>query len=204
MRGWLVLGAAVMAACMPPPMNVGYVAMNPSGRGGVDVQGQVGAGGVVPDGGAGGGGSAQVEPFVAPRVSIPVGVGVVGMRDAGFAPLRVGVRHRPTSFLAYGAGIGPSVMFDRGSIVAAGVADVELVLGLQRPRVGFSVGLRPAVSFDAGLATIYAMCDPTLAVRIAAGTSITFAVPFGLIHTVGVGIGTFAFMSGALGVHRRF
>ena len=203
MRGWAIAMGSV-CACMPPPMNVGYVAMNPSGCGGVDVQGQVGMGGALPSGPPNGGGAAHVEPFVTRRVSIPIGVGVGGgAASDGFAPLRVGVRHRPLPFLAYGAGLGPSFVFDRAFFGTTGVADVELVLGLHRPCVGFSVGLRPALSFDAGGLAFYGLCDPSLAITLAPALSLTLALPVGIYHLPVAG-GVVPFMSGALGVHRRF
>lgn len=76
------------------------------------------------------------------------------------------------------------------------------MLGLQRPRIGFSVGLRPAISFDASWWNVYALCDPTLAITLAPRISLTLALPFGLVHMPYAG--TAGFGSGAVGLHRRF
>lgn len=201
-RTGLLAVVGIAGGCLAPPMNVGYVAMDPSRRGGVDVQGQVGGGGELPSGLAGGGGAMHVEPFVTPKVSIPIGTAVVGSTAGGFAPLRVGVRHRATRFFAYGAGIGPGIVFDRGSVTASAAADIELVFGLQRPWGGFSIGIRPAVTFDAGFATFYTLLDPTLAIAVTPRTSLTLAVPLGGAYT-SLG-GAVPFMTGAIGLHRRF
>jgi hypothetical protein len=189
---------------MPPPMNVGYVTMDPSRRGGVDVQGQAGGGSWLPDPLGAGGTAMHVEPFVTEHVSIPIGTGLGGSELGGNAPLRVGVRHRAARVFAWGAGIGPSVMFDRSSIWASGVADVEVILGVQKPRVGFSFGLRPALSFDAHNLFVYVLGDPTLAITLVGQTALTIAVPSGgWVDTSGT-LGGAGFMSGALGVHHRF
>lgn len=188
---------------MPPPLNVGFVAMDPSHARGVDVQGQVGGGGVFAGGPSGGGSTMHIEPFVARKVSLPIGVGVGATPGQGMAPLRVGVRHRPVSFLAYGAGIGPSLVFDRHFASVSGNADIELVLGVQRRVIGFSAGIRPTLAFPSSPAWFYLLLDPTLAIAVTPHTSLTLAVPFGVQYTSAFG-GASAFMTGALGLHRRF
>jgi len=193
---------ALLGGCMPPPMNVGYVAMDPSQRGGVDVQGQAGGGSWIPGPTGGGGAAMHVEPFVADDVSLPVGVGVGGSFAGAHLPMRVGLRHRVRPFFAWGAGIGPSFIFDRMFGVEAGVIDLELVFGRQWSRVGFSFGARPALSFTGVDLTAFVLGDPTLAIRLVGDTSLTLAVPFGGMIFEG-GDGT-AFMGAAIGVHRRF
>jgi hypothetical protein len=198
-----MLGALGLAGgCFAPPVNVGYVAMDPSRRGGVDVQGQIGGGGALPRDPNGGGAAMHVEPFVTPKVSIPIGTGIVGSTVGGAVPLRVGVRHRATRFFAYGAGIGPGVSFLDGIVIASGTADIEFIFGLQRHWGGFSVGLRPAVTFDSGLAFFYTMVDPTLALAITPRTSLTLALPMGASYLVGSP--PTPFLTGAIGLFRRF
>jgi hypothetical protein len=198
------LCAIAAGGCMPPPMNVGYVAMDPAHAGGVDVQGQAGGGAWVPEAAGGGGAAVHVEPFVSRRVSLPIGGGLGGSGLGGHAPLRVGVRHRATRVFAYGAGIGPSITFESfGPNFVAGVADVEVVFGVDRRIVGFSIGVRPALSFAPGSLTFYALGDPTLAIALVGDTSLTIAVPFGGWVDTNTRDGS-AFLSAALGVHRRF
>jgi hypothetical protein len=184
-------------------MNVGYVAMDPAHPRHVDVQGQVGGGGWLPHGDGGGGSTMHIEPFVARKVSLPIGAGVGASPGQGMAPFRFGVRHRPLSFLAYGAGIGPSLVFDRHFATVSGNADIELVLGLQRRVFGFSVGIRPTLAFPSSPAWFYFLVDPTLAIAVTPHTSVTLAIPFGLQYVSAFG-GATAFMTGALGLHRRF
>lgn len=198
----IALGVAlVLPGCLAPPMNVGYVAMDPSRRGGVDVQGQVGVGGALPSGPVGGGSTIHVEPFAGPKLSVPIGLGLAGSTEGGVAPLRIGVRHRARRFLAWGGGIGPAINFSDLGAFPSGVADLELVLGMQRPWGGLSVGMRPTVSFDAGFAMFYALVDPTIAFVVAPQTSLTIALPMGGFYT---GYGGGVFMTGALGIHRAF
>ena len=188
---------------MPPPMNVGYVAMDPSRKGGVDVQGQAGGGSWVPGPAGGGGAAMHVEPFVAKRVSLPIGVGAGGSGFGGHIPLRVGVRHRATKVFAWGAGIGPSVIVDRNFGSVSGIADLEVVLGVQKPIIGFSLGIRPALSFTERDLTVYVLGDPTLAIVLVGTTSLTLAIPFGGWVDTATADGS-GFMAGAIGVHRRF
>jgi hypothetical protein len=193
---------ALLGGCMPPPMNVGYVTMDASHRGGVDVQGQAGGGSWVPGPTGGGGAAMHVEPFVADDVSLPVGVGVGGSLAGAHLPMRVGLRHRVRPFFAWGAGLGPSFIFDRTFGVQAGVIDLELIFGVQRSRVGFSFGVRPALSFTGVDLTAFVLGDPTLAIRLVGDTSLTLAIPCGgMIFEGGDGTG---FMGAAIGVHRRF
>jgi hypothetical protein len=93
---------AAAAACMPPPMNVGYVSLDPARAGAVDVQGQAGGGGFLPRGAGGGATMMHVDPFVARRVSLPIGVALGGSTFGGHGILRVGVRHRALKVLAPG------------------------------------------------------------------------------------------------------
>lgn len=199
--------ATFVGGCLAPPMNVGYVAMDPSRRGGVDVQGQLGGGGELPEGMAGAGGAIHVEPFVAPKVSIPMGTGMAGSIEGGAIPLRVGVRHRATRFFAYGGGIGPGLSFfgafdRRSGVIASGAADIELVFGMQRRWGGLSIGFRPAVTFQRDFAVFYTLVDPTLAIVMTPTTSMTVAVPFGGLYTIDGGAGPF--LTVAIGLARRF
>jgi hypothetical protein len=145
----------------------------------------------------------HVDPFVADRVSLPIGAGLGGSGlELGHGLLRVGVRHRALKVLAWGGGIGPSILFDRSSAQVAGVADLELVLGRQWRAVGFSLGMRPAMSFDADSWAFFFIGEPTLAVTVAPRTSLTIAVLTGVYDPSFSEAG--AFLAGAFGVHRRF
>jgi hypothetical protein len=198
-----------VAACLPPPMNVGYVALDPSRQGGVDLQGQFGGGASFAGPTGGGGGVAHVEPFVARKVSLPIGFGLgvagAGGRATGLMPFRFGVRHRALRHLAWGVGIGPSIAFDSGGAQVAGVADFEIVPGVQMHRFGFSFGIRPAFSFVSGGLTFYGMFEPAFAIGLGRQTSLTLALVAGPWVSAIDGHGTASgFLGAAIGVHRRF
>ncbi len=193
---------------MPPPMNVGYVDLDPAGLGHADIQGQVGGGAEVTLPLGGGGVAAHFEPFVARKWSIPIGTGLGISGANGYAqghfPLRVGFRHRAIArHLAWGAGIGPSVVFDNDAHVA-GVADLELVAGTSRHRVGFSFGIRPAFSFDASLMTFYTLLEPSIAIPVRR-TSVTIGLVTGpWVTAFPDGAAAGGFLGSAVGLHRRF
>jgi hypothetical protein len=212
----VLAGGVLASGCLPPPMNVGYVAMDPAGQGHVDVQGQVGGGAWVSASPYGGGGVAgHAEPFVADRVSIPIGIGlgVAGDRweTIGLLPVRVGVRHRAARNFAWGVGLGPSIGFAELGAGISGVADLELIAGLQRHNIGFSFGIRPAFSFDGYGMTFYGLLEPTLAIPVGSRrTSLTVSVLGGPWVTVSGG-GNFVgsawysgFLGAAVGLYRRF
>ena len=206
---WGLSIALLGAGCMPPPMNVGYVDLTAPGRGTIDVQGQVGGGAELTAPAGGGGVVAHFEPFVARRVTIPIGTGLgISGRSGGaqgHLPLRVGVRHRavPRHF-AWGAGIGPSVAFDGDGALVAGVADLELVAGTKTRRVGFSFGIRPAFSFDPDAMTFYTLFEPTFAVPIRR-SSLTLGVIAGpWVTATEDDPPAGGFLAFALGLHRRF
>src|SRR5690606_15289751 len=140
----------------------------------------------------------QIEPFVTPRVSLPIGAVLGRSGLGGHAPFRFGVRHRATRGFAWGAGMGPSLIFDRQAAVVGGVADLEAVLGVQTRWAGFSFGFRPTFSFDASWFWLYFLAEPTLAITVAPRTSLTLAVPFGGWVDPNVSAGG-AFLSGAIG-----
>lgn len=144
-----------------------------------------------------------VEPFVTRTVSIPIGAGLGGSSSGGHSPFRFGVRHRAARIFAYGFGIGPSVNFDEDYGLVSGVADVELVLGTQGRKAGFSLATRPALSFTADALAVYLLAEPTLAIRLVGRTSLTLALPFGG-YFFPQSDTALAYMSGAMGIHRRF
>jgi hypothetical protein len=205
----------LVAGCLPPPMSVGYVAMDPAGQGHVDVQGQVG-GGAWPtyDAYGGGGVTGHAEPFVADRISIPIGVGIgvaSNRRETfGLLPVRVGVRHRATPTFAWGVGLGPSLAFAELGAGISGVADLELVAGVQRRDIGFSFGVRPAFGFDDYEATFYGLLEPTVAIPVGSRrTSLTVSVlggPWVSFSAGGnlVGSDYGGFLGAAVGLYRRF
>jgi hypothetical protein len=157
----------------------------------------------------------HAEPFVAERVSIPIGVGIGVVGDSGGAggrlPVRVGVRHRAVPTFAWGVGLGPSVAFADLDAGVSGVADLELIAGVQRPNIGFSFGIRPAFSFDPEDLTFYGLLEPTLAIPVGSRRlSLTVSVLGGpwvnVTHS-----GRFAgsvwysgFLGAAVGLYRRF
>lgn len=198
-----------LGGCMPPPMNIGYVDLDPGGLGQVDIQGQAGGGAEVVAPLGGGGVAAHFEPFVARKWSIPIGTGLGlsgnGTGATGHFPLRVGVRHRAIpKYLAWGMGIGPSVVFDDDFAGVSGVADAELVLGTSAHRVGFSFGMRPAFSFDAHNMTFYTLLEPAVAIPVRR-SSVTLALiggPWVTPTTEGTPAG--GFFGAALGLHRGF
>jgi hypothetical protein len=196
-----------VGGCMPPPTNIGFVDPSASRRGGLDVQGQVGGGGQFPVQTPGGGGAVHVEPFVSPRLSVPIGLDYVRTRDYNFAPLRVGVRHRVRERLALGGGLGAATIFDRSGVDAAGTADLELIVSATQSRISVSAGLRPGLVFDSGTVAFVALAEPALAIHVTEALSVTATVPFGVWYWFDgpwrQGVGSF-FGGGALGVHRRF
>jgi hypothetical protein len=151
---------------------------------------------------------------VADRVSIPVGVGlgVASNRweTVGLLPVRVGVRHRATRAFAWGVGLGPSLAFAEIGAGISGVADLELIAGMQRHDVGFSLGIRPAFSFDSYEATFYGMLEPAVAIPVGSRrTSLTVAVlggPWVSFSAGGNLIGSDygGFLGAAVGLYRRF
>jgi hypothetical protein len=198
-----------IGGCMPPPMNIGYVDLDPGGLGHADIQGQVGGGAEMALPLGGGGVAAHFEPFVARKWSIPIGTGL-GVSGAEYAaaghfPLRVGFRHRAIpKFLAWGMGLGPSVVFDDDFADVSGVADLELVLGTSAHRVGFSFGMRPAFSFDANHMTFYTLLEPAVAIPVQR-SSITIALLGGPWVTPTIeGTPAGGFLGAAIGVHRGF
>jgi hypothetical protein len=203
--------AIALTGCLPPPMNIGYVNLNAAGRGRVDISGQAGAGAEVAFPLGGGGAVGHVEPFVAERWSIPVGAGLglagAGGAPAGYFPLRVGLRHRALpGRLAWGFGLGPSVVFTGSGAEASGVADVELIVGKTTPRIGFSFGIRPAFSFQPGAMTFYGMLEPAIAVPVSRA-SITFGLlggPWVTTPSEFFGTASGGFLGASIGVHRRF
>jgi hypothetical protein len=205
----IAFGGLALGGCMPPPMNIGYVDLDPGGLGQVDIQGQAGGGAEVTAPIGGGGVAAHFEPFVARKWSIPIGTGLGlsgdGTGATGHFPLRVGFRHRAIpKYLAWGMGMGPSVIFTGGGAAVAGVADVELVLGTSAHRVGFSLGMRPAFSFDDNDMTFYTLLEPAVAIPVRR-SSVTIALVGGPWVTPTVdGAPAGGFFGAALGLHRGF
>jgi hypothetical protein len=205
----LVLVVVLAGGCMPPPMNVGYVDLDPGGLGRADVQGQVGGGAEFAGPMGGGGMVGHFEPFVARKWSIPIGTGLGisgdGSGAQGHYPLRVGFRHRAVPrYFAWGMGLGPSVVFNSAGAAVAGVADVELIVGTSANRVGFSFATRPAFSFDSTDMTFYTVFEPVIAVPVRR-TSITFGLVAGPWVTPTIdGTPAGGFLGSTFGLHRRF
>ena len=194
---------------MPPPMNIGYVDLDPGGLGQVDLQGQAGGGAEVTAPVGGGGVAGHVEPFVARKWSIPIGAGLGAAGDghstAGLFPLRVGFRHRAIPrYLAWGAGLGPSVAFGEGGASIAGVADLELVLGTSAHRIGFSFGIRPAFSFDAHAFTFYTLLEPVIAIPVGRARVTVGLIAGPWVTPTDAGTASGGFVGAAIGIHRRF
>lgn len=208
---WGILAASAAQACMPPPLGIGHVVMDPSGRGGVDIQGQLGGGAEFLGPSGGGGGAVHVETFVSEKVSFPIGAGVVlgggsGSGVGGFAPVRVGVRHRAGRHVAWGGGIGPSLIFGAPGPIFSGVADLEVIAGASFRTVGFSVGLRPAFSFEQSAEfTWFALVEPSLAFPVGPA-SLTVSLLGGpwVTRISNGGHAEGGFLGAAFGVHRRF
>ncbi len=199
---------ALAAGCLPPPMSIGYVALDPSGRGGVDIQGQVGAGAEFAGPAGGGGAVGIVEPFATRRFSFPIGVGfgVAGANGSatGLMPLRFGVRHRALRHFSWGLGVGPSLAFSGGGAQVAGVADLELVVGTHLQRVGFSFGFRPAFSFSDRAMTWYGLFEPQLAIPVGRARLTVGLLTGPWVTGTQAGNAAGGFLGVAFGVYRRF
>lgn len=165
MRSAIALFAAVIAiatglGCAPPPLPPGFVSTAPGFPRQFDLAaaGGVGAQEADPDSLAGGGGL-QVEPYVTPRVSIPIELGggashvrILGSGNwMGYAAMRTGVRWRLRPHLALGAGVGGASIIDtedHGGLMAgplAGTFDAEVASSARWGSLALSGVFRPSI-----------------------------------------------------------
>ncbi len=105
----LVLAAIVLVsgpACVPPPVNPGYISI-PSSPKGKAVVNLMGGGAYEASTGNGyGGGAFHADPFVTKRLSIPLGLSGGGGAAVGGGAARVGLRYRAAPFMSLGGGVG--------------------------------------------------------------------------------------------------
>jgi hypothetical protein len=146
--GALIVGVLVLAGCMPMPVNPGYVSTSYRKAGKVDLAFHAG-GYVMPFAGdalATGGGAFHVEPYLMPKLSLPIGLAGGGGAGAGGASLRAGARYRALPMLAVGGGLGGGGYGDEGSARGSLFLDFELAVGGRWSVIGISLALRP--TFD--------------------------------------------------------
>ena len=148
--GWL--------GCSPFPVFPGYVSMTPRAAKKVDVTGEMG-GMYFAEGGMGGV-QIGVEPHVGHGLSIPIGIvggiGGHGIGTVGGGAMRLGVRYRIQGWASIGSGLGGGVygytepsgddfrMVSDNPYWAMHV-DLELGVGHEWKRAGFSIVVRPTV-----------------------------------------------------------
>jgi len=140
----MILGltmALLAAACTPPyPTHPGYVSTAHRSRGNVDVGVMGGAFySNIPVGGA----ELKLDPYVTPRLSIPIEAAGAGSSFGGGGAARLGVRFRALPVLGIGAGVGGGFYVGQYMGFGALHLDVELALGLRRGWFGMSFALRP-------------------------------------------------------------
>lgn len=176
------LAGALVGCGTVPPVNPGFVDTRARRAGQVDASAVAGVGLACIERCSDplGAGSLHVDPFVLPRLSLPLEAALVdmGARDGTVAvPTRLGLRQRfaDTSF---GAGFGPTFM---SGLVGANV-DLEAAVGFDAIGRRFSLAFRPT----------YAIGQPTGA---SGGNDSAVYVPVELAAMVDVGAGF------ALGVH---
>jgi hypothetical protein len=96
---------------------------------------------------SGGGAQIKVEPYILPRLSMPIDAVGGGTRYGGGGAARIGLRYRALPILSVGGGLGGGFygISDYGSTGALH-ADLELALGRRWRVIGLSFALRP--TFD--------------------------------------------------------
>jgi hypothetical protein len=132
-------------ACVPQPINPGYISVPPNTKG-IAVMGLMGGGAYEMSTEAGyGGGALLFDPFITKRLSLPFGLSGGGTQGAGGGAGRLGLRYRAASFMSLGTGLSGGVY---GAFDAMGAVflDFELAFGSRWSRLGLSLALRP--TFD--------------------------------------------------------
>jgi len=145
----LLLVLAVMLltglACVPPPINPGYISI-PSSTKGKAVIALMGGGAYEMRNEVGyGGGAFLVDPFVTQKLSIPFGLSGGGGNAAGAGAGRLGLRYRAAPIMSLGGGVGGGLGMSSVSGEGALFLDLEIALGGKWSIVGLSLALRPTI-----------------------------------------------------------
>lgn len=187
----LVLGGLACSVA-PPPVQQGFISIEPGARGRTDVTAVGGPVGLFSADGASivGNGGLNAEPFVGQRLSVPVGVGVGG--SPAWVGSRVGLRYRPREYpITVGVGGGPGLTVRRYSelelaarefdVGSYGALDLEFAMSHRWRRFALSGALRPALSIWnlAQLVSFYGLIEITPAVFFTESIAMTLHVVTG-------------------------
>jgi len=147
-----VFACTVLAACTLPPVNPGFVSTVPRRGGALDLGLQGGAGLACVDKCSDGlgWGSLHLDPYLTPRLSVPVEGAVTDL--GGKLPAeaaRLGLRYRYADGASLGVGTGPTFVLGGGQYGAT--FDVEGAVGAELGDVGaVSIALRPTYARGPG------------------------------------------------------
>ncbi len=160
-RFFAVALLALLPACLGAPVAPGFISTAPASRGAVGVGAGAGPAMLLGEGvTVAGGGAFHLDPFVSPRLSIPIELGLGGRGGGAAGISRFGLRYRPLDRFSLGFGGGPGFLAntdfdDRLVFNPYGAVDLEFAFSDRWGNVGLSAVARPSFAIYGNYAEMF-------------------------------------------------